>query len=76
MTFLLRSPSCFDNDEDIQGFVKQGKVRIVKGDALVKEEVRRGWEVAGQTVPGSSPESDGQVDVLLFTVGELTYTFV
>lgn len=75
MTFLLRNPSCFDEDEAIQGFVKQGRVRTVKGDALVKEDVRRGWEVAGQNVPGSSSDADGQVDVLLFTVGELSYTF-
>lgn len=70
VTFLVRNASCFDNDEDIQAFVKRGKARIVKGDALVKEDVRRGWEIAGQAVPGSPPELDGQVDVLLFTVGE------
>lgn len=75
VTFLLRNPSCFDEDEAIQGFVKQGRVRTVKGDALVKEDVRRGWEVAGQNVPGSSSDADGRVDVLLFTVGKFTYTF-
>lgn len=42
----------------------------MKGDALVKEDVRKGWEIAGQTVPGSSSELAGQVNVLLFTVGE------
>lgn len=42
----------------------------MKGDALVKEDVRKGWEIAGQIVPGSSQELDGQVDVLLFTVGK------
>lgn len=76
VTFLLRNPSCFDEDEGIQEFVKQGKVRTVKGDALVKEDVRRGWEVAGQNVTGSSPDSDGQVDVLLFTVGELPHLYI
>lgn len=69
VTFLLRNPSCFDQDEDIRAFVQKGKVRIVKGDALVKEDVRKGWKIAGQAVAGSSQELDGQVDVLLFTVG-------
>ncbi|EPQ57830.1 hypothetical protein GLOTRDRAFT_36291 [Gloeophyllum trabeum ATCC 11539] len=63
ITFLLRSPSVFDNDEKIQGYIASGKARLVKGDALVKEDVRRAWEVAGQG------EREGQVDFLLFTVG-------
>lgn len=48
----------------------------MKGDALVKADVRKGWEIAGQTVPGSSPELDGQVNVLLFTVGESQRLFL
>ncbi|TFK36425.1 hypothetical protein BDQ12DRAFT_686871 [Crucibulum laeve] len=60
VTFLLRSPSVFNKDETIQPYIKSGKARLVKGDALVIEDVRRSWEEAGK---------DGKVDVLLFTVG-------
>ncbi|KAJ3514207.1 hypothetical protein NLJ89_g2500 [Agrocybe chaxingu] len=60
VTFLLRSPAVFDADETIQKYVKAGKARLLKGDALVKEDVQRAWDEA---------RKDGPVDVLLFTVG-------
>ncbi|KIL67117.1 hypothetical protein M378DRAFT_74281 [Amanita muscaria Koide BX008] len=60
VTFLLRSPSVFDKDEVIQGYVKSGKVRLLKGDGLVKEDVQRAWDDAGKEKP---------VDTVLFTVG-------
>ena len=60
MTFLLRSPSAFDNDEAIQGYVKSGKARLVKGDGLVEEDVKRAWGESGKDKP---------VDTVLFTVG-------
>ncbi|KAF9458771.1 hypothetical protein BDZ94DRAFT_1200535, partial [Collybia nuda] len=59
-TFLLRSPSVFDQDVHIQGYVKSGKVRLVKGDALNETDVQRAWNEASAV---------GTVDVLLFTVG-------
>jgi len=63
VTFLLRSPSVFDNDEVIQEHVKSGKARLVKGDALVKDDVKRAWDegAAGEGKP---------VDLLLCTVGK------
>lgn len=60
MTFLLRSPEVFDNDEEILKHVKTGKAQLVKGDALVTEDVRRVWEKATEEAP---------VDLALFTVG-------
>ncbi|CAA7270997.1 unnamed protein product [Cyclocybe aegerita] len=60
VTFLLRSPGVFDADETIQKYIKAGKAHLVKGDALVKEDVQRVWDEAGK---------HGPVDVLLFTVG-------
>ncbi|KAF9557125.1 hypothetical protein CPC08DRAFT_65758 [Agrocybe pediades] len=57
VTFLLRSPNVFDEDTEIQRHVASGKARLLKGDALVKEDVQRAWDEAGT------------VDVLLFTVG-------
>ncbi|KAF8163703.1 hypothetical protein B0H34DRAFT_651415 [Crassisporium funariophilum] len=60
VTFLLRSPTVFDDDEVIQGYIKSGTAHVLPGDALVKEDVQRAWDEAGKTNP---------VDVLLFTVG-------
>ena len=61
VTFLLRTPSVFDNDNEIQGYVKGGKAHLVKGDALVQSDVKNAWDKAA---------SNGRpVDLLLFTVG-------
>ncbi|KAG6907151.1 hypothetical protein DXG01_010328 [Tephrocybe rancida] len=60
VTLLLRDTSVFDQDEQIQAALTSGKARLVKGDALVKEDVSRAW---------TSASSQGSVDLLLFTVG-------
>ncbi|KAF7302646.1 NAD(P)-bd-dom domain-containing protein [Mycena chlorophos] len=57
VTFMLRSPSIFDEDEKMQHYIRSGRARLVQGDALKEEDVRRAWEAAGV------------VDTLLFTVG-------
>jgi len=62
VTFLLRSPSSFDNDEVIQEYVKSGTARLVKGDALVREDVERAWDEAAKG-------DGGGVDVLIVTLG-------
>lgn len=64
VTFLLRSPTTFDDDEIIQKHVKSGKARLVQGDGLVVADVRNVWAVASRDKP---------VDVLLFTVGFSEY---
>ena len=61
VTFLLRSPDIFDSDEVIQKYIKSGKAKVLKGDALVKDDVKRSWDEAAKS---------RQVDLLLFTVGE------
>ncbi|RDB18788.1 hypothetical protein Hypma_014592 [Hypsizygus marmoreus] len=63
VTFLLRSPSVFDKDEKIQSYVKSGKAFLVKGDALIKDDMQRAWTEAATRSPS------GIVDILLFTVG-------
>jgi len=63
VTFLLRSPSAFDADSTIQKYVTSGKARLIKGDALVKDDVKKGW------VEAAKGQGDEKVDVLLFTVG-------
>jgi len=60
VTFLLRSPATFDNDEAIQTHVKSGKARLIKGDGLVLEDVRKVWAEASKEAP---------VHILLLTVG-------
>lgn len=45
----------------IQGYVKSGTVRLIKGDALVQDDVQHAWDEAAR---------GGDVDLLLFTVGE------
>ncbi|RXW12029.1 hypothetical protein EST38_g13826 [Candolleomyces aberdarensis] len=60
VTFLMRSPSAFDNDATIQEHVKSGKARLVKGDAMNIEDVKVAWSEAGRDKP---------VDLLLSTVG-------
>lgn len=62
VTFLLRNKSSFDNDESIKPYIASGKARIVVGDALKEDDVRRSWEAANEGEGGS-------VDMCLFTVG-------
>ena len=66
VTLLLRSTSVFDNDEVVQGYIKSGKARLVKGDGLVKDDVKRAWEESGRDRP---------VDTVVFTVGKTIIHF-
>lgn len=68
VTYLLRSPSVFKDDAQMQEYIKSGKALLVQGDALKKEDVAHGWE----TAQGASPTS--QVDLVLFGVGKSTST--
>ncbi|KAF9471437.1 hypothetical protein BDN70DRAFT_812147 [Pholiota conissans] len=60
VTFLLRSPAYFDDDKEIQKYVQSKKAQLVKGDALIVDDVRKAWAKASE---------EGPVDLLLFTVG-------
>ena len=50
----------------MQAYIHSGLARLVKGDALNKEDVQRGWEEAAK--PAHEGDSHG-VDALLFTLG-------
>ncbi|KAJ7670246.1 hypothetical protein B0H17DRAFT_1086212 [Mycena rosella] len=63
VTFLLRSPAVFDEDKLIQGYVKSGKARLVKGDATNEVDTRRAWDAAGV------------VDAVIFSVGATQVSF-
>ncbi|KAH8804090.1 hypothetical protein DL96DRAFT_740116 [Flagelloscypha sp. PMI_526] len=60
VTFLLRNPSEFEKDSAITKYVSSGKARLVKGDALIEDDCRKGWAEASK---------DGPVDYMIFTVG-------
>ncbi|PPQ65502.1 hypothetical protein CVT24_010798 [Panaeolus cyanescens] len=60
VTYLLRNPSVFDEDVNVQKHVQSGQARLVKGNALYPEDVSTLWAEATKERP---------VDVLLFTVG-------
>lgn len=66
VTFLLRNPAVFDEDEIIKKAVAAGKAFLVKGDGLNQDDVARAWAEA---------TSHGHVDTLLFTVGQLLRLF-
>lgn len=57
---MLRSPAVFDSDATIQSYVKSGKAHLLKGDALVENDVKHAWDEAS---------TRGPVDLLLFSVG-------
>ncbi|KAJ7857889.1 hypothetical protein B0H13DRAFT_2076777 [Mycena leptocephala] len=57
VTFLLRSPSIFNEDALIQTYLKSGNARIVKGDATQEADTCRAWDEAGV------------VDAVLFSIG-------
>lgn len=67
MTFLLRNLSVFDKDETIQKYIKAGNAHLVKGDALVEQDVQQAWQEASK---------HGNVDLVLFTVGKSRFSCV
>ncbi|KAF7321890.1 NAD(P)-bd-dom domain-containing protein [Mycena kentingensis (nom. inval.)] len=62
ITFLLRNPSSFANDQTIQAAVQSGRAKLVKGDAMNEADCRLAWETAGL------------VDALVFSVGGIPKT--
>ncbi|EAU88922.1 hypothetical protein CC1G_10568 [Coprinopsis cinerea okayama7 len=60
VTYLLRNTSVFDTDDKVQKYIKEGKARLVKGDALVQSDVQGAWDEASK---------ESKVDVVIFTVG-------
>lgn len=64
VTFLLRNPSVFDDDSEIQSFVQKGNAKLVKGDATVKNDVKNIIDSATQV----------GLDVILSSVGKCRIT--
>ena len=70
VTFLLRSTEAFEKDPAIIPHIGTGKARLIQGDAMKEEDVKRAWASACLATSGSSPSDEGQVDLLLITIGE------
>jgi hypothetical protein len=64
VTYLLRNPNVFDADEEVQQYVKTRQARLLKGDSLNEDDVRRAWEEAGK-----GRLQEGYVDYVISTVG-------
>ncbi|KZT44029.1 hypothetical protein SISSUDRAFT_1111740 [Sistotremastrum suecicum HHB10207 ss-3] len=62
VTFLLRRKSAFDDDATIQKYIKTQNVRLVQGDATVRDDVARAWQVAAEG-------DDNSIDGVIVTVG-------
>ena len=69
VTFLLRSTDAFEKDPAMAPHIASGKARLVQGDAMKEEDVKRAWASACPATSGSSPSDEGQVDLLLITIG-------
>ena len=57
----MRKPEVFDNDVELQTYVKKGQAKIFKGDATVKEDIHKVFTEA--------QASGNRVDAVLFSVG-------
>lgn len=61
VVFFLRNLSVFDEDADIQPFIKSGHAKLVKGDALNEDDLKNAFAQA---------TSDGiPIDVVIFSLG-------
>ncbi|KAJ1302168.1 hypothetical protein OPQ81_000996 [Rhizoctonia solani] len=59
-TLLLRRPDGMQADPSMNEYIRNGSAKLVRGDALVQEDVQKVWDVAN---------SDGQVDLIFFGIG-------
>ncbi|GJJ12045.1 hypothetical protein Clacol_006286 [Clathrus columnatus] len=59
VTFVLRKPSVFESDTEIQSFIKNGKAKIIPGDATVRADIQKAIDSTTET----------GLDVILFSVG-------
>ncbi|KAF8498354.1 hypothetical protein JB92DRAFT_3084600 [Gautieria morchelliformis] len=60
VTFLLRKPAVFDKDSKMQKHIKEGRAKVISGDATIRADVQKALTDA---------RIDGRLDAVLFTVG-------
>ncbi|KAG8734875.1 hypothetical protein FRC10_011343 [Ceratobasidium sp. 414] len=59
-TLLLRRPEAAEADSALSSYVRDGKLKVVRGDGLVEAEVQQAWNAA---------KGDGEVDAVFFGIG-------
>ncbi|CAE6417209.1 hypothetical protein ACGC1H_002189 [Rhizoctonia solani] len=59
-TFLLRRPDAMQSDSSMSEYIRNGLAKLVRGDALVREDVQNAWDVAN---------SDGPVELIFSGIG-------
>ncbi|KAH7345738.1 hypothetical protein B0J17DRAFT_624850 [Rhizoctonia solani] len=59
-TLLLRRPDAMESDPSMSEYIQNGLAKLVRGDALVQDDVQKAWDIAN---------SDGQVDLIFFGIG-------
>ncbi|CAE6445062.1 unnamed protein product [Rhizoctonia solani] len=59
-TLLLRNTDAMESDPAMADFIRDGKIKLVRGDGLVSEDVQRAWDTT---------RSDGDVDLVYFGIG-------
>lgn len=68
VTFVVRNAGVFDADENIRPYVRSRHARIVKGDALNEEDIRKAWTTANDPAADVAGAAEG-IDLVLFTIG-------
>ncbi|CAE7106082.1 unnamed protein product [Rhizoctonia solani] len=67
-TLILRRPDSMESEPSISEHIRNGLAKLVRGDALVREDVQKAWDVAN---------SDGPVDLIFFGIGgDPSFSFV
>ncbi|KIJ42745.1 hypothetical protein M422DRAFT_31265 [Sphaerobolus stellatus SS14] len=61
VTYLLRKPEVFDKDLELQKYIKNGQAKVIKGDATVKEDIRKAFT--------ETSTNGNTLDAVLFSVG-------
>lgn len=63
MTFLLRGKHTFDNDTQMQKYIKNGQAKLSFGDAMSSADVKKALDLAGE---------NGPISFITFSIGEST----
>ncbi len=62
VTYLLRKTYVFDEDAQVQPYIKSGKARLVSGDGLKAEDVAKAWQAALDA-------GNGKIEYVVFSIG-------
>ncbi|GAB1522280.1 hypothetical protein RhiTH_005394 [Rhizoctonia solani] len=59
-TLLLRKPDVMESDPSMKGYIQSGLAKLVRGDALVREDVQKAVNTAN---------ADGKLELIFFGIG-------